>query len=51
MGRRVYAKHGVNDDELWYRGTISAIHRNDVGQWVDVDYDDGESETMKPIKR
>ena len=47
----MYAKHGVNDDELWYRGTISAIHRNDVGQWVDVDYDDGESETMKPIKR
>ena len=47
----MYAKHGVGDDELWYRGTIAAIHRNDIGQWVDVDYDDGESEKMKPIKR
>jgi len=50
-GRRVYAKHGTAEDELWYRGTIAAVHRNDVGQWVDIDYDDGEKECMKPIRR
>ena len=42
---------GVDSDELWFRATVLATHRNDVGQWVDVRYDDGDIETMKPIKR
>lgn len=25
--------------------------RTDVGQWVDVEYDDGDTEEMKPIRR
>ena len=27
------------------------VHRDDVGQWVDVLYDDGDEEKRKPIKR
>ena len=27
------------------------VYRDDVGQWADVKYDDGDEERMKPIKR
>lgn len=40
-GRRVYAQYGEQRDALWFPGTIAAVHRNDIGQWVDVHYDDG----------
>ena len=50
-GRRCFAQYGVDNDELWFRATVTKIHRNDVGQWADVQYDDGDVETMKPIKR
>ena len=50
-GRRCWAKYGLDDEELWFRATVTAVHRNDVGQWADVRYDDGDAETMKPIKR
>ena len=50
-GRRCWAQYGLDDDELWFRATVTAVHRNDVGQWADVRYDDGDAETMKPIKR
>ena len=49
-GRRVFAQYGEDPEELWFRGTITAVRRNDVGQWCDVEYDDGESETWKPIR-
>ena len=51
VGRRVFAQYGSSADELWFRGTITGVHRNDVGQWCDVEYDDGDTEAMKPIKR
>ena len=50
-GRRCYAQYGDDADELWFRATISAVHRDEIGQWVDVAYDDGDTEEMKPIKR
>jgi hypothetical protein len=50
-GRRCFAQYGSDADELWFRCTIVGVHRNDVGQWVDVEYDDGDTEEMKPIKR
>jgi len=46
-GRRCWAQYGLDDDELWFRATVTAVHRNDVGQWADVLYDDGDAETMK----
>ena len=48
---RCYAQYGEDADELWFRATVVAVHRSEVGQWVDVEYDDGDTETMKPIKR
>ena len=42
VGRRVFAQYGSSADELWFRGTITGVHRNDVGQWCDVEYDDGD---------
>ena len=51
VGRRVFAQYGVDADELWFRGTVVGVHRSDIGQWVDVEYDDGDTEHMKPIKR
>ncbi len=51
VGRRVFAQYGTSADELWFRGTITGVHRNDIGQWCDVEYDDGDTEAMKPIKR
>jgi hypothetical protein len=50
VGVRVFAQYGVDSDELWFRATVVGVHRSDVGQWVDVEYDDGDVETMKPIK-
>ena len=50
-GRRCYAQFGSDRDELWFRATILHVHRTDVGQWVDVEYDDGDKEEWKPIKR
>ena len=47
----VLAQYGTDEDELWFRGTIVGVHRDDFGQWVDVEYDDGDKEEMKPIKR
>jgi len=51
VGRRVFAQYGDDSDELWFRGAIKAVHRNEIGQYCDIEYDDGEVETMKPIKR
>ena len=51
VGRRVFAHYGSGADELWFRATITAVHRNEIGQYCDVEYDDGDAETMKPIKR
>lgn len=50
-GRRCVAQYGVDRDELWFCGTVVAVHRTEIGQWVDVQYDDGDFESMKPIKR
>ena len=50
-GVRVFAQYGTDQDELWFRATVIGVLRNDVGQWVDVQYDDGDVEKMKPIKR
>ena len=50
-GRRVFSHYGTDADELWFRAVVVKVHRNDVGQWVDVRYDDGDTESMKPIKR
>ena len=43
--------HGVDDDELWFRATVIGVHRSEIGQWVDVEYDNGEREMQKDIKR
>lgn len=51
MGRRVFAQFGSDEDELWFRATVVGVVRNDIGQYVDVEYDDGDVERMKPIKR
>ena len=45
-GRRCFAQYGVDNDELWFRATVVGVHRSDVGQWVDVEYDDGDSEDV-----
>ena len=50
-GRRCLAQYGVDPDELWFKATVSRVHHTDLGQWVDVKYDDGDIETEKPIKR
>ena len=50
-GRRCLAQYGVDTDELWFKATVSRVHHTDLGQWVDVKYDDGDIETEKPIKR
>ena len=50
-GRRCLAQYGVDADELWFKATVSRVHHTDLGQWVDVEYDDGDIETNKPIKR
>ena len=50
-GRRCLAQYGVDPDELWFKATVSRVHHTDLGQWVDVEYDDGDIETNKPIKR
>ena len=50
-GRRVFAQFGDDEDELWFRATVVGVVRNDIGQYVDVEYDDGDVERMKPIKR
>ena len=50
-GRRVFAQYGDDADELWWRATILKVVRDDVGQWCDVRYDDGDEEERKPIKR
>jgi len=47
----VVSSPGVDDDELWFRATVLQVYRDDVGQWADVKYDDGDEERMKPIKR
>ena len=51
VGRRCYAQYGNAKTGLWFRGTVVAVNRDVIGQWVDVAYDDGDTETMKPIKR
>ena len=50
-GRRVWAQHGDEPDALWFRATVIGVRRSDIGQWVDVQYDDGEREMQKDIKR
>ena len=51
VGRRVFAQYGTSADELWFPATITRVHRDDIGQWCDIEYDDGDAEKMKPIKR
>ena len=48
---RCFAQYGDDEDELWFRATVIGVTRNDIGQYVDVEYDDGDKERMKPIKR
>ena len=49
-GRRCFAQYGVDNDELWFRATVTKIHRNDVGQLADVTYDDGDVEVLAALK-
>ena len=50
-GVRCFAQYGSDEDELWFRATVLDVHYDDLGQYVDVEYDDGDVETYKPIKR
>ena len=51
VGRRVFAQYGEDEEELWFRATITGVTRDDIGQWCDVQYDDGDIENKKAIKR
>ena len=50
-GVRVFAQQGDDDDGLWFRGTVTGVKRDELGQYVDVAYDNGTVEKGKPIRR
>ena len=47
----MWAQYGDDEDELWFRATVIGVRRSDIGQWVDVEYANGEREMQKDIKR
>ena len=47
-GSEVEAKHGTDDDEKWFMGSIYDIHSDGT---VDVLYDDGDFDERKPLHR
>ena len=48
VGDRVEAQFGLDDDELWWPGTVHKVRK---GGCVDVAYDDGDFEKRKPLSR
>jgi len=49
VGERVVAQYGVDDDELWFEGSVLAVDAQSGS--IDVLYDDGEREERKPPSR
>ena len=47
----MWAQYGEEADALWFRAVVVGVRRCDFGQWVDVEYADGEREAQKDIKR
>ena len=48
VGDRVKAHFGVDEDELWFPGTVHKVRKDGS---VDVAYDDGDFEKRKPLAR
>lgn len=44
----VLAQFGKDDDELWFPGIITRVHRDDI---YDINYFDGDAEEFKPAAR
>ena len=48
---RCLAHWGVDDDELWWQGKVSAVHNTEKETLLDIMYDDGDVEYRKPLER
>lgn len=48
LGMYVLAQYGKDDDELWWRGKIKRVHRDDT---YDIKYNDGDFEINKPANK